>query len=67
MKKLAKCPSCSIKLDIGSNPRPYQRFVCPDCNAFLEIVKINPPLLDWAFGESEEYYDPLDFAVWSFQ
>jgi predicted RNA-binding Zn-ribbon protein involved in translation (DUF1610 family) len=66
-KKLAKCPSCSIRIDIGKNPRPYQRFTCPDCDASLEIVKTNPPVLDWAFSDSEEFYDNLDFAVWSFK
>lgn len=63
-KKLAKCPSCSIQLDIGKNPRPYSRFSCPDCEAYLEVVRINPPTLDWAFGASEEFYDNLDFAIW---
>ncbi len=64
MKKLAKCPSCSIKMDIGKNPRPYQRLICPDCGSDLEIVKIDPPVLDWAFG-NEEFYDDMVFAVWS--
>ena len=64
MKKLAKCPSCLIKVDIGRNPRPYQRIKCPDCDTALEIIKINPPVLDWVFG-NEEFYDNFDFAVLS--
>ena len=64
MKKLAKCPSCLIKIDIGRSSRQYQRIICPDCDAQLEIVKIDPPVLDWAFGE-EEFYDDLSFAIWS--
>ncbi len=56
MRKSAKCPSCLIKFDIGLDPRPYQRFICPECDAFLEIIKIDPPVLDWSFGYSEEYY-----------
>ena len=64
MKKLAKCPSCLIKVDIGKNPRPYQRLRCPDCEAYLEVVKINPPILDWAFG-NEEFYEDMELAFWS--
>jgi len=64
MKKFAKCPSCLIKIDIGRSPRHYQRIICPDCDAHVEIIKIDPPVLDWAFG-SEEFYDDMSFAVWS--
>jgi lysine biosynthesis protein LysW len=63
-KKPAICPSCAIKIDISHNPSPYQRIICPDCGAFLEIVKIDHPVLDWFFG-NEEFYDDMCFAVWN--
>ena len=67
MKKNANCPSCSIQVDIGKNRHPYQRFRCPGCETFLEIINIDPPVLDWAFRDREEFYDNLDFVVWSFR
>ena len=58
MKKMAKCPSCMFKVDIGEKPRFGQRIKCPDCEAVLEIIQINPPILDWLFDEDKDYsYD----------
>ena len=65
MLKLAKCPACLNRIDIGPKPLPYERFECPTCETSLELVKINPPVLDWTFSDNEAFYDNLEFAVWS--
>jgi len=56
MPKLAKCPSCLIKVDIGEKPQFGQQIKCPDCDTVLEIIQVNPPLLDCIFDEGDDYY-----------
>jgi hypothetical protein len=56
-----KCPSCYTRIELGPKPRQFQRIVCPECEVDLEIIKTNPPLLDWAFDYDENYYDNSDF------
>ena len=60
-----KCPSCLSKIDLGPKPKPYQRQVCPECDTSLELMKIDPPVLDWAFSDNEEFYDNLELSMWS--
>jgi hypothetical protein len=52
----AKCPSCYNKVTFGYRPHVHQRITCPICNTALEVMRINPPLLDW-FYESDRDYD----------
>jgi hypothetical protein len=61
MSKLAVCPSCAIKVDIGQKPYFGHRIVCPDCKAALEIIQVNPPLLDWLFDNDKDYYPGNDY------
>ena len=61
MTILAKCPSCLIKIDLGPKPRQFQRIICPECKVVLNTIKINPPLLDWAFDCDDDHYDNSDF------
>ena len=40
------CPECGNRLKLGAHPRPGQRRVCSNCGARLEIVNLNPLILD---------------------
>ena len=53
----AKCPSCSTLINLGHKPWIDQRITCPECDTFLEIIKINPPILDWVFIDEENIVD----------
>ena len=61
MNAFAKCPSCLAKVRFGPKPRIGKRFLCPECEAYVEIVKMNPPLLDWAFEQDKDYNDSFDY------
>ena len=58
---MAKCPSCDNKVKLGQKPRIGLRIICPECEAVLDILRLNPPLLDWAFENGEDYYDGGDY------
>jgi transcription initiation factor IIE alpha subunit len=55
-KKVAQCPSCSTKVTIDPQSRPSQQVVCPLCDSILEIIKLDPPLLDFTF-DYDDYFD----------
>ena len=50
----AICPSCAIKVKLGPKSRAGQQISCPDCDADLVIIRVNPPALDWAFEDEDD-------------
>ena len=40
------CPDCGNRLKLGAHPRNGQRKICPGCGTRLEIVSVNPLILD---------------------
>ena len=47
----ALCPSCWRRVNLGPRTEPGQMLSCPHCAADLEVIKVNPPVLDWALQE----------------
>jgi lysine biosynthesis protein LysW len=47
----AACPECHSQVPFESAPRLGERTVCTACRAALEVVKLRPLELDWAFEE----------------
>ena len=43
----AYCPECVARLYLGRKPWLGQPVICEHCDADLEVVKLNPPELDW--------------------
>jgi len=53
---IAKCPECGCEgAEIPSHPIKGEIVVCPDCGVELEIVSINPVILDLAPQEDEDW------------
>lgn len=50
----ALCPDCGEKFNIRTVPELGQRITCPNCWAYLEIVSLNPIVLEW------DSFDPED-------
>jgi lysine biosynthesis protein LysW len=46
MTAVVFCPDCGNRLKPGAHPRAGQRKVCPECGTRLEIVSVNPLILD---------------------
>jgi lysine biosynthesis protein LysW len=53
--KVAPCPDCGNKINLGSQPQEGQRLTCPNCEADLEVIGLNPLELDWFYNELDEF------------
>ena len=56
----ARCPDCGDMVNLGSRPREDQALMCPHCDADLQLVSLDPPTLDWAYGDSDTWEDEDD-------
>jgi hypothetical protein len=54
----APCPGCRAGVSLGPQPTEHQRFTCPHCGDYLEIINLAPLELDWAFDGFEPDWDP---------
>ena len=43
----AYCPDCASRIHLGRRPWLGQPAFCDHCEADLEVVRLNPPELDW--------------------
>ncbi|MCL7452224.1 MAG: lysine biosynthesis protein LysW [Anaerolineae bacterium] len=43
----AYCPDCASRIYLGRKPWLNQPAFCDQCEADLEVVRLNPPVLDW--------------------
>jgi lysine biosynthesis protein LysW len=61
----AICPSCGEWVKLSDNPKMGQKITCPECEADLEVIEVNPIELDWAFMEGklddEDWEDDEDW------
>jgi hypothetical protein len=62
-KAMASCPGCGWMVSPGSWPKEGQEVTCPNCEAYLEVINVEPLELDWAFTEFESDWDP-DEEMW---
>ena len=49
----AVCPGCKRTVDLESQIGKGDWVTCPQCEADLEVVCLDPPLLDWAYEGPE--------------
>lgn len=54
---IGQCPSCDTRIRFRNNLFTGQMVTCPDCGDVLEVVRLNPIKLDWAFEEPFEVDD----------
>jgi len=50
----ANCPECDAEIDL-SGVVLNEILVCPDCGVDLELVKLEPPTLELAPMEAEDW------------
>lgn len=50
----AVCPGCRRKIELEPKVERGEWVSCPHCWADLEIIGLNPPMLDWAYDEGAE-------------
>ena len=61
---MGKCPSCGEYIFVGDRPRIHQLITCRSCEDQLEIIRLDPIILDWSYIPNEDSYyfaEELDF------
>jgi lysine biosynthesis protein LysW len=60
----AKCPECGKKIVLDRHVKRGDWINCPHCQAGdLEVVSLNPPLLDWAYEGPELVGAVMEIAL----
>jgi alpha-aminoadipate carrier protein LysW len=49
-----RCIDCEQPINLPFQPVVGQIITCPNCDAELEVINVNPLELDWAFFDLEE-------------
>ncbi len=57
------CPSCDTSIRFRNNLYIGQMVTCPECGDVLEVVRLSPIKLDWAFEEPFEDDEDGEFDV----
>ena len=55
MSKNANCPVCDANIELEENVELNELISCPDCGSELEVVKLDPPELEEAPQEEEDW------------
>jgi DNA-directed RNA polymerase subunit RPC12/RpoP len=55
------CAGCKRAIQLGPQHKKGQWLNCPYCGAGLQVISLDPPMLDWA----EEGHNITDNAEWS--
>ena len=58
-KRMGKCPSCGEYIYLGDRLKIRQRIICNSCDDSLEIIKLDPVILDWVYisERGNHYFD----------
>jgi alpha-aminoadipate carrier protein LysW len=51
----AECPECAAEIELLEDTIQGEIVECPDCGAELEVVDLDPPTLDLAPQEEEDW------------
>lgn len=57
----AECISCGSEIKLSTQPKMGSQVTCPECDAELEVVWLDPIELDWPFDDDEDYEDDEDY------
>ena len=60
-KIMSECPSCGETVIFERKPTLGQFIDCPFCEEFLEVIDLDPLLLDWPIEDGDYDDDEDDF------
>ena len=55
MSKVAECPECAADVALPADVMESEIVICPDCGVELEVINLDPPTLDLAPEEEEDW------------
>jgi alpha-aminoadipate carrier protein LysW len=55
MNLTAECPECAAEVSLPEDVMEGEIVQCPDCGVELEVISVDPPALDLAPEEEEDW------------
>ena len=55
MAKVVECPECGAEITLGDDAMVGEIITCPDCGAELEVISLDPPQVELAPQEEEDW------------
>jgi len=55
MSLTAECPECAADVSLPNDVMEGEIVQCPDCGVELEVISIDPPAVDLAPEEEEDW------------
>jgi alpha-aminoadipate carrier protein LysW len=52
---VAECPECAAEIELAPGTIQGEIVECPDCGVELEVVNLDPPQVDLAPQEEEDW------------
>jgi alpha-aminoadipate carrier protein LysW len=52
---VAECPECAAEIQLADDTIVHEIVVCPDCGMELEVLNLDPPTVDYAPQEEEDW------------
>jgi alpha-aminoadipate/glutamate carrier protein LysW len=49
------CPECEAEFDLDAETEINEILVCPECGVDLEVISLDPPIVDLAPLEAEDW------------
>jgi len=62
--RASRCPSCGENISIGDHPQIGQYLLCPICDEKVEIINLNPIVLDWMYLPEDNSYNYDEYEDW---
>ena len=50
-----ECPECAAEIKLGEDVEEGEILVCPDCGVELEVMSLDPIVLEMAPEEAEDW------------
>lgn len=55
MSQQAECPECAAEISLADDVMESEIVQCPECGVELEVTSLDPPTLDLAPEEEEDW------------
>jgi alpha-aminoadipate carrier protein LysW len=52
---VAECPECAAEIELAPDTIEGEIIECPDCGVELEVISLDPPQVDLAPQEEEDW------------
>lgn len=63
-KRTSQCPTCGEKISIGETPKVGQYLLCSNCDEKVEIINLNPVVLDLFYIPDDDGYSIDEYEYW---